>query len=224
MGDLLLSLVPLAIGSALVPLQIVVTILLLRSPAGRATGLAWVAGMTVVRLAQGLVFGLLLEASGGEGGDERGVVASVLLLVVAVLFYVAAARKLANQPDEDAPPPRWMATLATVTPGRAFLFGMALVAVSAKLWVFTLGAIGAIGEAELDPAAAVAAFLLFVLLAESTHLAIVGLAYAAPAHADVTLARFSAWLERYTRPIMVTLGLVFGTWFLLEALDGLGIL
>ena len=44
MGELWGSLVPLIIGSALVPIQIVITTMLLRSAAGRMTAVAWLAG------------------------------------------------------------------------------------------------------------------------------------------------------------------------------------
>ena len=70
----------------------------------------------------------------------------------------------------------------------------------------------------------VIAFLLFVALAESIHLAAVGFAYAAPTRAEAGLARFSGLLERYNGPIVIVLSLVFGTWFLLKALTGLGII
>ena len=55
-------------------------------------------------------------------------------------------------------------------------------------------------------------------------LSAVGFAFAAPARADVALGRFSVLLERYNRPIMIVLGLVFGTWFLVKGLSGLGVL
>ena len=227
MSDLVLTLIPLAIGSAVVPVQIIITILLLRSPGGRITAVAWVAGMTAIRLVQGLVFGLLLgarsdDAGGGDGGSS--VLVSVVLLVLAILFYVVAARQLLKHPDDDAPPPKWMAMLDGVAPGKAFLLGVGLVAISAKFWVFTLGAIAAIGDAGLGLSGSIVAFLLFVVLAESIHLAAVGFAYAAPARADAGLTRFSALLERYNGLIMIVLGLVFGTWFLVKALTGLGII
>ena len=38
------------------------------------------------------------------------------------------------------------------------------------------------------------------------------------------LARFSALLERYNGLIVIVLSLVFGTWFLVKALTGLGII
>jgi hypothetical protein len=227
MSNLLLTLIPLGVASAVVPIQIIVTILLLRAPGGRVAAVAWVAGMTAIRLLQGLVFGLLLGARGGEAdgaAGESSVLVSVILLVLAILFYVVAAKQLLKHPDEDAPPPKWMTMLDGVAPGKAFLLGFGLVAISAKFWVFTLGAIAAIGDAGQGMGGSVVAFLLFVVLAESIHLTAVGFAYAAPARADAGLARFSGLLERYNGAIMMVLGLVFGTWFLLKALTGLGII
>ncbi len=228
MSDLVVTLIPLGAGSALVPVQVVITILLLRAPGGRLAGLAWIAGMTAIRLLQGLVFGLILgsrsAATGTAGDDGSSVIVSVVLLILAILFYVLVAKQLLRHPDEDAPPPRWMARFDGVTPRRAFGLGFGLVAISVKFWVFTLGAIAAIGSADLGQPGATIAFLLFVALAESIHLAAVGFAYAAPARADAALGRFSAWLERHNRSIMIVLGLVFGTWFLVKGLSGLGVL
>jgi hypothetical protein len=38
------------------------------------------------------------------------------------------------------------------------------------------------------------------------------------------LDHVSGWLERNNRVIVIVLGLVFGAWFLLKALQGLGVL
>ena len=226
MSDLFVTLVPLIVASALVPIQIIITILLLRAPSGRITAVAWVAGMTAVRLLQGLVFGLMFKAGSSDPTDtaRSGTIVSVVLLVLAILFYVVAAKQLLKHPDEDAPPPRWMAMLDGVTPVKALLLGMALIAIGAKFWVFTLGAIGAIGADGLGQPGATIAFLLFVVLVQSVNLTVVGYAYAAPARADAVLGRFSDLLKRYNGPIMIVLGLVFGTWFLVKALSGLGII
>lgn len=227
MSNLLVTLIPLGVASAVVPIQIIITILLLRAPGGRIAAVAWVAGMTAIRLLQGLVFGILLGARGADAGGEGGgssVLSSVVLLVLAIVLYVVTAKQLLKHPDDDAPPPKWMAMLDGVAPGKAFLLGVGLVAVSAKFWVFTLGAIAAIGDAGLGMSGSVVAFLLFVVLAESIHLATVGFAYAAPTRAEAGLARLSGLLERYNSLIMIVLGVVFGTWFLVKALTGLGII
>ena len=72
MGELWGSLVPLIIGSALVPIQIVITTMLLRSNAGKVTAVAWLAGMTMVRLGQGLVFGLIIGGGASEATARAG--------------------------------------------------------------------------------------------------------------------------------------------------------
>ena len=226
MSDLWSSLIPLIVGGALVPIQIVVTTLLLRSKAGKVAAAAWVAGMTTLRLVQGLVFGLLLGSRSGSGSTSDGpdAAVSLLLLVLAIVFYVSAAKQLLKHPDEDDPPPKWMAMLDGIQPGKAYGLGVGLLAISAKSWVFTLGAIAAIGEAELGQGAAILTFLVFVVLTESIHLTVLGVAYALPDRSAALLERVSGLLKTYSRAIMIVLGLVFGTWFLVKALGGLGVL
>jgi hypothetical protein len=224
--DLWGSLIPLIVGGALVPIQIIITILLLRSKAGRITAVAWVAGMTTVRLVQGIVFGILLGA-GSEGSstsDGPGAALSLLLLVLAIVFYVSAARQVMKHPDEDAPPPKWMAMIDGMRPAKAYLLGVGLLAIGAKFWVFTLGAIAAIGNAGLSQGASILVFVVFVVLTESIHLAVLGIAYALPDRSAALLDGFTALMKTYNRAIMIVLGVVFGTWFLVKALGGLGIL
>jgi hypothetical protein len=218
------TLIPLIVASAVLPIQIGITLLLLRSGGGRAAALAWVAGMTVVRLAQGALFGLVL---GGvtEVGDEAaaGLIEPVLLFLVALLLLVMAAKAILKQPDEDAPPPRWIALVESATAARAFLLGVALVGLSAKLWAFTLGAIGAISDAGVGQPAAGLLFLVFVLGAESVHLVAIAVAFLAPARSAVWLERVSGALERYNRVILISIGLGFGAWFMVQSLAGLGL-
>jgi hypothetical protein len=225
MADLWSTLLPLIVASALVPVQITLTVLLLRSSVGTAA--AWVGGMTATRLVQGVLFGVVFAGAGALSGSQegRGPVASVVLLVVALLFLTKAAKLLlGGNDDEDAQPPKWMKLTQSVTAGRAFLFGAGYVAVAAKLWVFTLGAIAAIDEAGLGSAASIALFLLFVALAEAIPIAFVAYAALAPSASQVLLGKVSAWLEKHNRVIVIVLGFVFGAWFLLKALQGLGLL
>jgi len=226
MNGLWSSLIPLVVGSALVPIQIVITVLLLRSSAGRITAVAWVAGMTTVRLAQGVVFGLILGAASDTGSTAGGpgAAVSLLLLIVAIVFYVSAAKQLLREPDEDAPPPRWMATVEAITPSKAYLLGAGLLTVSVKFWVFTLGAIAAIGEAGMGQTASIVTYVIFVILAQSVALLVIGIAFAMPRRATAVLDGISGFLERNNRGIVIVIGAVFGTWFMLKALQGLGVL
>ncbi len=222
--DLWTALVPLMLVSAILPVQIVVTVLLLRSGAGRVAAVGWVAGMTVVRLAQGLVFGVVLGGAAESSGEKgAGLIESALLLVVAILFLVMAARHLLRHSDEDAPAPRWMELVESATASRAFLLGVAVVGLSAKLWVFTLAAIGAIVEADLGQPGASLTYLAFIVVAESVHLAAIGATFAMPDRSAAWLDRVSGALQRHDQAIMTTLGLVFGIWFLVRALRGFGL-
>jgi hypothetical protein len=227
MGDLWSTLLPLTVASALVPVQITLTVLLLRSSVGTAA--AWVGGMTATRLVQGALFGIVFAGAGAaapEGESGPGPVVSGVLLVVALLFLTKAAKMLlgGGGDDEDAQPPKWMRLTESVTAGKAFLLGAGYVAIAAKLWVFTLGAIGAIDEAGASGAASAALFLLFVALAEAIPIAVVAYAALAPSSSQIVLERVSVWLEQNTRVIAIVLGFVFGAWFLLKALQGLGVL
>jgi hypothetical protein len=220
------ALLPLVVGSAILPAQITVTVLLLRSSAGRIAAVGWVAGMTAVRLGQGVAFGLVLGsgAADAQGPEQAGPIVSTLLLVIGMLFLASAVRKLIDEPDDDAPPARWMAMLSTATPMQAFGFGAGVVAASPKLWAFTLGALAIIADADLGRAGALGLFLLFVVLAESVHLTLVAVAYASPRRAVPALDRVTDLLARYNRPLMIGIGVVFGAWFLLKALVGFGVI
>jgi hypothetical protein len=224
MTDLWSTLLPIAIATTLMPVELTFTLVMLRSPGGRSRAGGWVAGKTVVRLLQyALLAGVIATA---VDDDEPGTsaVEGALLLVVAVLLLVGAARKAANQPDEDAPPPRWMTTVAGIRPTRAFLLGAGFVAFSPKLWAFTLAAIGAIADAELGATEGWLVYVVFVVLATGLHLAALAFAVVSPARADATLGRIVDGLERNSRPILIAVSTAFGLWFLLKALRAFGVL
>ena len=95
MTELWTTLIPLAVATAVLPIQVAITILMLRSTGGRAKAGALIAGMTLVRLLQYAVFGLMLAGAMGDASSGTSPVEGALLLVVAVLLLVSAARKFA---------------------------------------------------------------------------------------------------------------------------------
>ena len=223
---MLSSLAPLILGCALEPIELVITIMLLGTPSRvRAAG-AWVAGHASTRLLQGLVFGTILHwgARGADSNHERHWIVSTVLLVVALLFLVTAARALLGGDDPNAPPPKWMTMLTSANPTKAFLIGAGIMTVSPKSWVFTLAAISVIGNSGMGHAANIGTYLVFVALAASGNLLIVGAAAFFPQRSRSVLDRVLRWLEDNDRPIMIAVGLVFGIWFGIKALDGFGIL
>lgn len=136
---------------------------------------------------------------------------------------VTAIRGLLDGVDPDDPPPKWMAALSSMTPNRALLIGGATALISVKMWVFTLAAIGAIGDAGMPLSANFATYITFVLLGVSTHLTIIAVAAFFPNRSRAFLDGSLRWLQDHNRAIMIALGLVFGGWFLYKGLHGFGI-
>ena len=108
MGSAVIGLLPLIVAAALMPMWGFITLLLLPTEGGLAKALAFAAGATVVRLAQGVLFGYLLAPLDSGGGDGSEPVVSALLVLLGVLLFVAAFLKLRKQADPDDPPPMWM--------------------------------------------------------------------------------------------------------------------
>ena len=219
MGSLLSSLLPFIIGSALVPMQNIINILLLKSPRqGLLKATAYVGGMTTLHLLQGLIFGLIFVKE--EGGGKSPVVLT-LQLVLGVLLLVTAYKQWRNEDDPDAPPPKWLTMIDSLTPLKAFGIGFGVLLISGKAWVFTLSAIGIIDAAQLGQPSSTMAYLLFVLLAESLLLLSIVFRIIMPEKSKVLLEQASAWLTRYNRPIVILVSLVFGLLFLYQGASGL---
>jgi hypothetical protein len=219
MGETIIKIMPFIIGSAVVPLQIMMVILLLNSPKQGLTKAIFLAGgMTAVRLLQGVIFGLILSPGDTSG---KSPVVSTLLLVLGILLLITAYKQWRNENDADDPPPKWMVMLDTLTPHKAFEMGAGLVLISGKFWVFTLSAIGVIEEADLGQPSSTVAFLLFVLLAQSLLLLAILVRVIIPERSMSILETISAWLTRYNRPIVLTVSLVFGLLFFVQGASGL---
>nr|WP_301336343.1 GAP family protein [Mycobacterium gordonae] len=220
------DLVPLILGGALEPIEIMITITLLGTPSRLRAAGAWISGHVGTRLLQGLVFGTILHwgARSGDSKHSYHWVVSTVVLVVAVLLLVTAARELLSDEDPNAPPPKWMEVLMSATPTKAFFIGAGVVTVSVKAWVFTFAAIGVIGSADMGRIGHMTSYIAFVLLATSGNLIIIGAAAVFGDRSRAVLDRTLRWLQDKNRPIVVLVGLVFGIWFGLKALRGFGIL
>jgi hypothetical protein len=104
---------------------------------------------------------------------------------------------------------------------KAACAGALIPIIAVKQWVFTLSAIGVIGEARLSGEASVSAYVLFVFATQALVLGTI-LAYAvAPQRTAGPLQAIRAWLERKNRAIAIVMSLVFGAWFLFKGITGL---
>jgi hypothetical protein len=211
LADLLL----LIVASAVLPVWIILTLLLLRGEGGVIKAAAFAAGAMSVRVVQGVLFGFVF-GSATDAGDEQksGVIASTLLLVVGILLLITAVKKWRKEDDPDAPPPKWMTILGGISALKAFGMGALLMAVAMKQWIFTLSAIAIIEEAQLSQPGSVLAYLFFVMAAQSLVLAPIIVAAISPAQSAKLLDSALGWLERNNRVITIAVSLIFGAWFL----------
>lgn len=216
------DLLPVIVASAVLPLWIIITLLLLRGEGGVAKAAGFAAGAILVRSLIIFLFHFVFVAAAGQSDADDSVnIASALLTVVGILLLITAYKKWRKEEDPDAPPPKWMTMLDGLKPLKAFGIGALLMLVAVKQWVFTLSAIAIVEGAKVSDAEAVLAFVVFVLGSMSLVLLPVLLSAIAPQPSAQILGKAMGFLERYNRPITIGASLIFGLWFLYKGVTGL---
>ena len=210
------GLIILAIGGSIAPPLLLLTILFLgsRRPIANAGALAlgYFATCAVIGIA-----GLTLF-----GGAENAVstVGRVISVSVGALLIVVGFRNLLNAPDPDARPPRWMESVKSMTPARAFWLGMALFPLQVKNLAIFVACLDLIILSNLGFRGSVVDLGLVLAVFAIPVLALIGLYVAAPQRASSILGSLQAWMGRNSRTITVVLCLVFGAFFLARGLVG----
>lgn len=138
------------------------------------------------------------------------------MTVFGIALLITAYKKWKKEPDPDEPPPKWLALLDGLPPLRALLLGAGFIFIAVKLWVFTLGALSTIGEAQIGQPAGTYAFLLYILLAQSLLILPILVRLLLPKQAAAWLRSFSDWLETNNDRIVMVVSLIFGLFFLYQ--------
>ena len=134
-------------------------------------------------------------------------------VALGVLLLGLARRSFAKRPapGEPATLPKWMATVTSITPVRAFGLAVLLSVVNPKNLVLAVGAAAGLGQLGLDTGDAVVALAVFVVVASLSILFAVVYEYAGGERARKTLDEMKAWLTEHNAAVMAVLYLVFGT-------------
>ena len=230
--SVLISLVPFIIASVAMPTWILLVVVLLTQAKRRVEAIAFVSGVTLIRLAQGVLFGLILstyDVPSVSGGPELEIVVSVLLVSGGILLWAAALQQwlvarsssaaVAPSPEQlellegaDNVPggrePRWRAVVRRITPVKALLLGAVLVTSSPRAWLFTLGAMGVIAQAYLRPSISLAAYLFYVVGANLLIVAPILVS------SSTWFDAAAEWLELHNRTLVIVASLVVGSIFL----------
>jgi hypothetical protein len=186
--------------------------MLLRKGRGPVEAIAFVSGIVVVKLLQGLIFGAIFGAYdvNHHRSEIEEIIVATLLIVVGLLMWAAALKPLIQGDDPDGPPPAWMRMLSAITPIKAFGLGTALVTTSSRSWLFTLAAIGIITRADMGPALSVLAFLIYIV----GTIALVVTPIILSVHSAGRFNAMAYWLQKHDRIVMIVASLAIGAFFI----------
>jgi hypothetical protein len=216
MSDLLPGLVFLAIGGSIAPPLLLLTILFLGSqrplPNAGALMLGYFTTCAVIGISGITLFG------GAE--DAVSTVGHVISVTVGVLLLVLGLRTVLAPPDPDSTPPKWMESINSMSPPRAFGFGMVLFPLQVKNLAIFVACLNLIILSRLDPVGSIVALGLVLLIFAIPVLALIGLYATAPQRASKLLVSLRTWMEKNNRTITVVLCLVFGAFFLIRGFMG----
>ena len=113
-----------------------------------------------------------------------------------------------------------MQRLTSISPGQAFLFGIAL-ACSIRYLLNFLSGVVLIYETEVSPGQGAIALLILVTLTLLCQIIPVSLYVVNSKRARVQLSALMDWLNQHNRVIMTALFLVLGIIFLVKGVNGL---
>jgi hypothetical protein len=223
MGAAIGDVVGLAVGVAVSPVAIVVIILLLTTPLGRANGtlfaIGWLAGLAIL----GAVILLVANPADASAAGKPAAWVGWLKLLLGVLILAAAVRHWRRRPTAGAEPqlPKWMAGLDRLRPGPALGLGALAAAVNPKNAALTISAAASVAAAGLPGSQQAITLAVFVLLGSAGILAPLGIYLATGEHAIKTLDGWKTWASDHNEAIMAVLCLVFGVKLIGDALSGI---
>jgi threonine/homoserine/homoserine lactone efflux protein len=212
MGQGISEVLPFAIGIAISPVPIIAIILILFSDRARVNGPSFLAGWVIGLAAVSAVVYLVSDAANASTDTTSSDTISWGKIALGVLLLGLARRNWAKRPKpgETAALPKWMATVESITPVRAFGLAVLLSVVNPKNLVLAVGAAAGLGQLGLDTEDAVVALVVFVALASLSILFAVVYELAGGERARASLDEMKGWMTEHNAAVMAVLFLVFG--------------
>ena len=221
MGALILQLLPLALG-ALSPVLILLMVLFLTSKGGITKSLAFIAGKYLTYIVWGFVFlGLMDKVSATGESGEPSTVSLVIKILLGGLLLILALKTYLGEDDPDAPPPKLLASLDKMGPGKLFLVGILLSIIQLRFVGLILAGVMIIATAQMPAGQNLIAILILALLMVWPMLIPVVVFLAMGDRREAALQSMDSWLDRNTRIITVVVLGAFGLILLWGGLSGL---
>jgi threonine/homoserine/homoserine lactone efflux protein len=212
MSGVLGAILPLAIGIAISPIPIIAAILMLLAPKAKGTSVGFMLGWIVGILVSVTVFTLLSAVVPSDDGSGSSPIRGIIQVALGAALVVLAIRQWLSRPKpgEEATLPKWMAAIASMTAGKAFLLGFLLAAVNPKNLLLGASAGVTIGTSGLDVGSIAVVIVIFTLIAAaSVTIPVVAYLIASKRMAG-PLESLRTWLVHNNATIMAVLLLVIG--------------
>ena len=212
---MVLSLILIGLAIALDPLPLTAFMVILPSSRGVRKGAAFVFGW-LVSLA--IVVTVTVLATGNnppKPNTAPSLASRAVKIAIGVLLLVIAIRRRRRmgQPKKPKKPPKWQATVDTMTPW----FAMALAPVLQPWGLIAAGA-ATVVEAKLSSVASYLTLIFFCILASASYLAIEIYAGFKPDQAQALLARFRRWIDSHTDQVIILGSFILGFWLIANSM------
>lgn len=200
MFDVLIPLVPAAIGVALSPAAIIEMILVLLSKRARVNGVVFLATLLVSFFAIPLVGAFVFDAVTDDGTTEVSATKGWILVILGGLVLLLAWRNFKNRRDTSEP--KVFGTIAEMGPGAVFILAIGVGLFNPKNLAILLAAGAQAGASDATTSTIVLGLVLFALLATSPFIVAVAMLLFGGEHATERLTRLKTWLIAHNRLIM----------------------
>ena len=212
MGQGISEVLTFAIGVAISPVPIVAVILMLFSARARVNGPAFLLGWVLALAAVSTIVYVLSHQGHVESSSTASDSVSWGKIVLGVALLALGRRNWRKRPAPGEEPalPKWMKTVDSLSPVKAFGAGVVLAGINPKNLILTAGAATGLAQLGLSTSDAVVATAVFVIIGSLTIAGPVVYAAVGGEHARVALDSAKSWLSSHNAAVMAVLFVVFG--------------
>lgn len=223
MRDVVLHMLPFAVGIAISPVPIITVILMLFTPRPKSNGagflLGWFLGIGIPAL---VVFMLDRAINQGNEATPPSRVASMVRIAVGLILISVATWNWIrrNKPDDENKKPLLMKVVDSITPWKAILLGFLFADVTnPKNLALTVAGCMAIAGGHLSIVENAFVLTLFTALSSLGVALPVLLFMSGGETAKQTVEQWRQWLMRHKKGVMAVLFFVFGLALLVRGFD-----
>ena len=219
MGDLLSKVLPLALGAAVSPTVLALTLVILSGRRPIARGSAFVAGVLTV-FAGLTALGLIGSHQSHKSPAQTEITQVVDLIAGCLLLLLALGTILRSYLTDPATPPEDPTPDPDARPGvfSAFVLGIAVMVVNFSTILLYLPAMREISAARVASAEKVVAVAIALLIASSPAWLPFVFRVAAPGFATRIFGSLHGFIARHSRQIGVAIEVIFGVYLLIKGL------